>query len=195
MSTKILQLAVLISGGGTTLRNLLEQIAAKKLAADIRLVISSNPQSAGLALAAVHGIPTKVITTKQWPTVNGFNEQLFQACRNAQIDYVVCAGFLKRLKIPADFQQRVLNIHPSLIPAFCGPGMYGHHVHEAVLQVGAKVSGCTVHWVDDEYDHGPIIAQRAVPVLPGDTFSSLAARVFVAECDLYPAVLNQLAKK
>ncbi len=106
---------------------------------------------------------------------------------------MICAGFLKRLAIPARYAARVVNIHPSLIPSFCGAGMYGHHVHEAVLAAGAKLSGCTVHFVDDHYDHGPIIAQRAVPVLAGDTSSSLAARVFAQECELYPTVINWLA--
>ncbi len=114
--------------------------------------------------------------------------------RNAKSDYVVCAGFLKRLQIPKDFINRVINIHPALIPAFCGAGRYGHHVHEAVIDQGAKISGCTVHFVDDQYDHGPIIAQRAVPVLDHDTASSLATRVFAQECEIHPTVIRWLAE-
>ena len=95
-------------------------------------------------------------------------------------------GFLKHVLIPADFENRVVNIHPALIPAFCGQGFYGHRVHEAVLDAGAKMSGCTVHFVDNVYDHGPIILQRTVPVLDDDTPDTLAARVFAAECEAYP---------
>jgi phosphoribosylglycinamide formyltransferase-1 len=102
-------------------------------------------------------------------------------------------GFLKHVRIPPDFENRVLNIHPSLIPAHCGKGMYGMKVHEAVLAAGETVTGCTVHFVDDEYDHGPIILQRQVPVLPGDTPQSLQARVFAAECQAYPEALRLIA--
>lgn len=184
---------MLISGGGTTLRNLLDRIKNGTLAAEIAVVISSNAKSPGLAMAATTGIPTQLITTKELPQVPEFSTRIFDACDQAKADYVICAGFLKRLAIPARYSARVVNIHPSLIPAYCGAGMYGHHVHEAVLKAGAKLSGCTVHFVDDEYDHGPIIAQRAVPVLAGDTPSSLASRVFAQECELFPTVINWLA--
>ena len=102
-------------------------------------------------------------------------------------------GFLKHVLIPPDFENRVINIHPALIPAFCGQGMYGLRVHEAVLDYGAKVTGCTVHFVDNQYDHGPIILQRTVEVLPDDTPESLQARVFAAECEAYPEALRLLA--
>ena len=104
------------------------------------------------------------------------------------------AGFLKRVTIPEDFANRVTNIHPGLIPAFCGHGFYGHHVHEAVLDYGAKLSGCTVHFADNQYDHGPVILQRAVPVLDDDTAETLAARVFEAECEAYPEAIQLIAQ-
>jgi phosphoribosylglycinamide formyltransferase-1 len=104
------------------------------------------------------------------------------------------SGFLKRITVPEDYAHRVTNIHPALIPAFCGEGMYGHHVHEAVLDYGAKLSGCTVHFADNQYDHGPVILQRAVPVLDDDTPDSLAARVFQAECEAYPEALQAMAQ-
>ncbi len=192
-SVKNLRLAVLVSGGGTTLRNLLDRIKAGTLADEIAVVISSNPRSPGLAMAQAASIPTQVIMTNEFPQVADFSERIFAACDAAHADYVICAGFLKRLMVPVAYHARVVNIHPSLIPAFCGAGMYGQHVHTAVLSAGAKLSGCTVHFVDDEYDHGPIIAQRAVPVLTGDTPSSLAARVFAQECELFPTVINWLA--
>ena len=92
-----------------------------------------------------------------------------------------------------EFENRIVNIHPSLIPSFCGKGNYGSRVHQAVLDYGCKITGCTVHFVDEEYDHGPIIAQRSVPVVDGDDAKTLAARVFAAECELYPAVIDQIA--
>jgi len=104
------------------------------------------------------------------------------------------AGFLQLLTIPEDFQLRVMNIHPSLIPAFCGKGFYGHHVHEAVLEAGVKITGCTVHFADNQYDHGPIILQRAVPVLDDDTPESLAQRVFEAEKEAYPEAIRLFAQ-
>jgi phosphoribosylglycinamide formyltransferase-1 len=103
-------------------------------------------------------------------------------------------GFLKRLDIPADYANRVVNIHPGLIPAFCGQGFYGHRVHEAVLEYGAKLSGCTVHFADNQYDHGPVILQKAVPVTSDDTPDTLAARVFEAECEAYPEAIQLIAE-
>lgn len=187
-------IAVLISGGGTTLKNLLQKIDDGTLPVAIRLVVSSNPLARGLQFAAEKNIPAVVLERKAFASNAEFSDALFAACRAAGVDLVVMGGFLKQVVIPSDFENRVVNIHPSLIPAFCGKGMYGHHVHEAVLRFGAKVSGCTVHFVDNEYDHGPIILQRAVPVLDGDTPDSLAARVFEQECEAYPAALRLLAE-
>ena len=123
------------------------------------------------------------------------SDELFQRCREAQIDLVILGGFLSRITVPKDFEGRVMNIHPSLIPSFCGQGMYGHHVHEAVLARGCKVSGCTVHLVDNEYDHGPILVQKAVPVLADDDADSLARRVFEAECQAYPEAIREYLKR
>ncbi len=188
-----LRLVVLISGGGTTLRNLLERIEAGELAADVQLVVSSSPQATGLRFAAERSIPTAVIERSAHFSPEDFSRAVFSACRSAGPHFVVMGGYLKHVLIPEDFEHRVLNIHPGLIPAFCGRGMYGHHVHEAVLAYGAKVSGCTVHFVDNQYDHGPIILQRTVPVEDDDTPDTLAARVFAAECEAYPAALRLLA--
>jgi formyltetrahydrofolate-dependent phosphoribosylglycinamide formyltransferase len=123
-----------------------------------------------------------------------FSERVFNLCRQAQADLVCLAGFLQLLHIPDDFQGRVMNIHPSLIPAFCGKGYYGHHVHEAALAYGVKVSGCTVHFADNVYDHGPIILQRVVPVLDDDTPDTLAARVFEQESEAYPEAIHLFAE-
>lgn len=185
-----LKLAVLISGGGTTLRNLLAKIGAGELDARIDLVISSNPKARGLDYAREAGIKTAVLEQKKFASLDAYSQAVFDACRASQCDIVVMAGFLKFVTIPADFEFRVVNIHPGLIPAFCGLGFYGHHVHQAVLDYGSKLSGCTVHFVDNQYDHGPIILQRAVPVHDDDTAETLAARVFDAECEAFPEALR-----
>ena len=192
-AAKTLRVVVLISGGGTTLRNLLEQIERRGLPLQVVGVISSNPKARGLEYAKAAGIATSVYERRDFATDDEYSQAIFAEARRAQCDYVVMAGFLKFVPVPDDFALRVLNIHPGLIPAFCGHGMYGHHVHEAVLAYGAKLSGCTVHFVDNQYDHGPIILQRAVPVLDGDTPDALAARVFEAECEAYPEALRLLA--
>jgi len=188
-----LRLAVLISGGGTTLKNLIAQIGAASLDARIELVVSSNPAAGGLGFAQAAGIPTALIERKNFASVGDYSQAVFDACRGATPDVLVMAGFLKFVVIPADFEWRVVNIHPALIPAFCGKGFYGRRVHEAVLEYGAKLSGCTVHFVDNQYDHGPIILQRVVPVLDDDTPDLLAARVFDAECEAYPEALRWIA--
>ena len=197
MSDESISLAVLISGSGRTLKNLIDLAAIGELPVDIRLVISSNPAAGGLEFAEVADIPTVVLQRQAYPDGlvghKAYSADIFNACREAEVDYVAMAGFVKYVPVPDDFENRVLNIHPALIPAFCGRGMYGPHLHEAVIEHGAKVSGCTVHFVDNQYDHGPIIAQQAVEVKDDDTPESLAARVFEAEVEVYPRVLRQLA--
>jgi formyltetrahydrofolate-dependent phosphoribosylglycinamide formyltransferase len=188
-----LRLVVLISGGGTTLKNLLDKKAAGQLDVEIALVISSNSKARGLEIAKAADVPTRAILPQAHASDGAYSEAIFAACREAQADYVVMGGFLTFVPIPPDFENRVLNIHPALIPAFCGKGFYGHHVHEAVLEYGARVSGCTVHFVDNVYDHGPVILQKVVPVLDDDTAETLAARVFAAECEAYPEALRLLA--
>ena len=191
--TKPLRIAVLISGGGTTLRNLIAKVREGKLNAEICLVVSSNPAAKGLEFAKAAGIKTLVVEKKKL-SPEAYSEATFGPCRVAGVEVVVMGGFLKHVLIPPDFENRVVNIHPALIPAFCGQGMYGPRVHEAVLAAGAKTSGCTVHFVDNVYDHGPVILQRSVPVMPGDTPETLAARVFeAAECDAFPEALNLIA--
>lgn len=188
-----LRLVVLISGGGTTLANLIQKIDAGELDAEIPLVISSNPAAGGLAIASRAGIRTEVVERRSFPSTADFSQQIFNLCRAQTPHLVVMGGWLKLVHIPDDFQGRVTNIHPALIPAFCGRGFYGHRVHEAVLEYGAKVSGCTVHFVDNQYDHGPIILQRVVEVVDGDTPDTLAARIFAAECEAYPEALRLYA--
>ncbi len=190
----LLRLVVLISGGGTTLRNLIEKIAAGQLDAHIALVISSNPEAPGLEFARAAGLRAQVVERGAFDSVEAFSDALFAACRSAAPDIVVMGGFLKLVVVPPDFENRVVNIHPALIPAFCGKGFYGRRVHEAVLEQGARVSGCTVHFVDNRYDHGPILLKRVVPVLDDDTPETLAARVFEAECEAYPEALRLIGE-
>ena len=186
--------AVLLSGTGRTLKNLLDKIAAKELRAVIRLVISSASGVRGLDYAEQASIPTRVLQQKDYRNQCEYSGEVFSCVRTAGAEWVVLAGFLKRLTIPDDYVNRVLNIHPALVPSFCGKGFYGHHVHEAVLEYGAKISGCTVHFVDNEYDHGPVILQMPVPVLDDDTPDILADRVFQAECQAYPTALQWIAE-
>ncbi len=188
-----LDIAVLISGGGTTLKNLLDRIQNGSLHVRVRLVLSSRADAAGLRYAEQAGIETLVVPRAATPDAESYSEAIFAPCRECGVDVVVMGGFLQHVLIPHDFNHRVLNIHPSLIPSFSGQGFYGGRVHRAVLEYGAKVSGCTVHFVDNEYDHGPIILQRAVNVQPDDTPKSLAATIFRQECEAYPEVLNLLA--
>ncbi len=192
--TRPIRLGVLISGGGTTLMNFIRQIAEGRLSAEIPLVIASRPDAAGIAKARAAGLAVEVISPRSFPTVARFSEAIFARMDDVQIDLMLLAGFLSRIDVPERHEHRVMNIHPALIPAFCGKGYYGHRVHEAVLERGARVSGCTVHFADREYDHGPIVAQRCVPVLDDDTPEALAARVFEAECEAYPEAVRLFAQ-
>ncbi len=185
-----MRLVVCISGGGTTLQNLIDRIADGRLVAKIVAVIASNPDAFGIERAQRAGIPVQIVERAG----GGHSERLFATIREYDPDFVCLAGWLNLIRIPADYAQRVLNVHPSLLPAFGGKGMYGHRVHEAVLAYGAKVSGCTVHFADDTYDTGPILVQRAVPVHDSDTPEQLAKRVFAAECEAYPEALQKLAQ-
>ena len=183
-----IRLAVLISGGGTTLQNLIDRAADGRLAARVAGVVSSRADAFGLERARRAGVPAAVV-----PRGPGFAGRVWGAVRGWEPDLVCLAGWMNLLPIPDDFRLRVLNIHPSLLPAFGGKGMYGHHVHEAVLAYGARVTGCTVHFADDTYDTGPILVQRAVPVKDGDDADTLAARVFQAECEAYPEAIRLVA--
>jgi len=192
-----IKLAVLISGSGRTLKNFIDLVTEDQLPVDIRLVVSSSSKAGGLKYAEEAGIPTRIISRGDFPKGQAgdteYGDAVFAACRDAGVDYVTMAGFLKLAPVPADFAGRVVNIHPALLPAFGGPGMYGDRVHQAVLDAGVKVTGCTVHFVDNEYDAGPIIWQQPVPVFEDDTADTLAKRVFEVEKEAYPHVLKMLA--
>ncbi len=188
-----IRISVLISGGGTTLLNLIKKKSAGRLNADIVNVISNNPAAGGLDYAHSESISTAIVNHREHRDLEEFSNLIFEQCRTIQADLVVMGGFLRRVSIPPDFVNRVINIHPSLIPSFCGKGRYGSRVHQAVIDYGCKISGCTAHFVDGDYDHGPIIAQRTVPVFSDDTSGVLANRVFEEECEIYPDVINWIA--
>lgn len=159
---------------------------------DVALVIATSSNSGGIARAERLDIPCIVISPKTHGSREAFGDAIFKAVREASCEYVCMGGFLAFLPIPESMMGRVINIHPALLPKFGGQGMYGHHVHEAVLAAGESESGCTVHFVDNEYDHGPLILQRRCPVLPDDDADRLADRVFAEECKAYPEALRRV---
>lgn len=191
-----LNLTVLVSGGGTNLQAIIDAIQAGRLHACIRVVLSSTREASALDRARRYGIPALHLARDQFPTPEAFADQFLRVLAEYQTDLIVMAGYMKKLhrRIVQAYRNRVLNIHPALLPCFGGQGMYGHHVHEAVIAAGVKVSGVTVHISDEEYDHGPIVAQRAVQVLDDDTPESLAARVLEVEHQLYPEVIQLFAE-
>lgn len=192
--TKKINLGVLVSGGGNTLQNFIDLMEAGKLSATIQIVISSKPDVAGLVRAKKHNLRTAVVPYSNYKDVDAFSRAITAELDKYPIDLITLAGFVHFYKIPEMYRGKVMNIHPGLIPAFCGHHYYGKKVHEAVISYGAKVSGCTVHFADNIYDNGPIIIQRAVPVLDDDTPDTLAARVFREECEAYPEAIRLFAE-
>jgi formyltetrahydrofolate-dependent phosphoribosylglycinamide formyltransferase len=190
----MLKIAVLLSGSGTTLENLFEKIEAGDVPGEVVLVVSSLSKAYGLERAKKRNVPTAVFPRKKHADIPSYTDAIFARVRESGAELVVLAGFMVQIGVPDDFRNRILNVHPALIPSFCGKGLYGHYAHEAVIEFGAKVSGCTVHFVDDEYDHGPIVIQRAVDVLDDDTADTLAERVQAAERAAYPEAIKLFAQ-
>ncbi len=191
--TKKLRLGVLLSGGGRTLMNILEYIRTGKLSAEVSVVIASR-DCKGVERSRTAGLDVHIVPYKEIPDTETYSAAIVELLDAAGVDLVVQAGFLSFWRIPPKYEGRVLNIHPALLPSFGGAGMYGLHVHKAVLATGCKVSGCTVHFVDNEYDHGRIIVQKRVPVLPDDTPDTLADRVFEQECIAYPEAIELVSR-
>jgi len=188
------RLGVLISGGGTTLMNILEYLRRGELNARVAAVISSRSDVAGVERAKSAGLNVKIIRKKDYPDIDEFSRRIEEELVAAEVELVVQGGWLCLWKIPPRYENRVMNIHPALLPSFGGRGMWGHHVHEAVLKAGCKVSGCTVHFCTNEYDKGPIIVQRACEAKDVDTPDTLAARVFEQECIAYPQAIRLFAE-
>jgi phosphoribosylglycinamide formyltransferase-1 len=185
-----LRIGILLSGGGTTMVNIQKEIEARRLNAEITVVISSLSTVRGVELAKKMGFKLEVVRKKDFDGVDGFSERLEEILTEANVDLVVQAGFLCLWKIPDKFENRVMNIHPALLPSFGGKGMWGHHVHEAVVKKGCKVSGCTVHFCTNEYDQGPIIAQKGCSISDQDDADAVAEKVFQQECKAYPDAIR-----
>jgi phosphoribosylglycinamide formyltransferase-1 len=171
---------------------ILDGIQAGTIHGEIVLVIADRPDAYALTRAREAGIDTAVIVPKDYPTREAFSQALAERLRAAEVELVLLAGFMRIItkELADQYPNRMMNIHPALIPSFCGPGFYGHHVHEAVLRYGVKISGCTVHFVELTVDGGPIIVQRVVPVLDDDTPDTLAARVLLEEHRAYPEAVR-----
>jgi formyltetrahydrofolate-dependent phosphoribosylglycinamide formyltransferase len=190
---KKLRLGILLSGSGRTMVNIQKEIEAGRLDAEIVVVVSSLSNVRGVELAKGIGLEPVIIRKKDNPNVEQFSAKIAKVLDGAKVDLVVQAGWMCLWHVPANYENRVMNIHPALLPAFGGQGMYGHHVHEAVVKTGCKVSGCTVHFCTNEYDAGPIILQRTCEVKDTDTPDDLADRIFEQECIAYPEAIQLFA--
>ena len=192
MGKDVTRIGVLASGGGSNMQAIMDEIAAGTIRGEIVLVISDRPGTFALERARKAGIETAVIPPQDYPTREAFSQAIADRLAAAKVDLVLHAGFMRIItrELADRYVGRMMNIHPALIPSFCGKGFYGHHVHEAVLNYGVKVSGCTVHFVELEVDGGPIIVQRVAPVLEDDTPDTLAARVLEQEHLAYPEAVR-----
>lgn len=179
-------MAVLLSGSGRTLDNFHERIGTGELRAKVQVVVSNVGGVLGLEKAKRYGYPAFHAAS---------NDEINRILADYEVDLIVLAGYLKLYLPPENLRRAVLNIHPALIPSFCGAGFYGHHVHEAVKARGCTVSGCTVHFANESYDEGPIVLQRCVALEDTDTPDDIAARVFAVECETYPEAINLVDEK
>ncbi len=182
----MLKMAVLLSGSGRTLDNFHERITASSLAAEIQVVISNVETALGLKKAENYGYPACYAKD---------NDEINEILSRYDVDIICLAGYLKLYTPPAELKRAVINIHPALIPSFCGEGFYGHHVHEAVLAKGCTVSGCTVHFANNKYDDGPIILQKCVSLSYEEDADSIASKVFDIECEAFPEAINLVDEK
>ena len=178
-----------VSGSGRSLENLASR--SSDLGIEIGLVLSDRDGIRALEIAERHGLPGVVVAPRRYADAAAAGEAMWAAIRAAGVELVVLAGFLKLLPVPAEWSGRVINIHPSLLPKYGGKGFFGNRVHAAVLAAGDTTSGCTVHYVDAEYDTGPPLLQHTVPVEAGDTTEDLAARVFAAEQEALPEAIRK----
>ncbi len=190
------KIAIFASGGGSNFREIYNQIQKGDIPAIIVLVVSNNPQCGAIIFASEQGLENFIVNDTRFPNPDTRDKLLLQALLKAEVELICLAGYMKILpkRIVNEYKDRILNIHPALLPQFGGKGFYGMKVHEAVIEAGAAESGVTVHLVDEEYDHGKIIAQKKVQVRSGDTAKTLAKRVLKVEHDLYPKVVKAFCK-
>ena len=193
----MLSIAVFASGRGSNFRALAEAISKKNVDAKIVVVISNNSDAGALALAQAFHIPALHLSQKQFPSKDAFTQAILSALESHGADFIVLAGYMKKIDpaIIRRYRNNIINIHPALLPAFGGQGMYGHYVHEAVIAQRAPVSGATVHIVDEEFDHGSIVLQESIPVDPGDTPETLAEKVLRIEHRILPRAVELFARK
>jgi len=192
-----MNIAVLVSGGGTNLQAIIDQIESQTLHnVTISSVISSSHNAYALERAKQHGIPSLIIAKKDYPDFDSYDTAMLEALSDKGIELVVLAGFLSLLgpKVLTAFSNRIINVHPSLIPAFCGHGMYGIKPHEAALMKGVRISGATIHFVNEKYDEGPILLQRSIEVREDDTPESLQQRIML-QCEqvILPEAIQLIA--
>ncbi|MBI2620196.1 MAG: phosphoribosylglycinamide formyltransferase [Ignavibacteriales bacterium] len=192
-----MNIAVFASGRGSNFEAILSAIHRGNLPARVCVVISNNSGAGALEVARTRNIPGYHISQRQFPSEDAFVAKTISVLQDHNVDFVALAGYMKKLspKLIGRYRNRIANVHPALLPAFGGPGMYGIRVHEAVLQSGVKVTGATVHLVDEEYDRGPIVMQKIVAVSPTDTPVTLAAKVLEIEHEIYPLALKAFAEK
>jgi phosphoribosylglycinamide formyltransferase-1 len=192
---KPLHIGFLASHGGSSMRAIVEAIASSALAGSAKITISNNADSPALQFARARGIPTEHISATSAGSEDAADRRICDALASAGVEWVVLSGYLRKLGplTLRRFERHILNIHPALLPKFGGQGMFGRHIHAAVLASGERSTGITIHHVDGEYDHGAIIAQREVPVLPGDTIETLQQRVMAAEPSFFVETLQAIA--
>ncbi len=190
------KIAFLLSGSGSTLENLLDHIASNKVQAQVAVVISSREGVFGLERAKKWRIPYEVIPYIKYKKnkIEEYSQKITRVIDSYQVDLIVLGGFMSRYILPDKYKDKAINIHPALIPSFCGKGFYGEKVHQAVINYGAKITGCTVHFIDNEYDNGPIIAQESIAVLEDDTPQTLQERVVNLEQKVYPKVIQTIVE-
>ena len=190
------KIAIFASGKGSNFREIYNQIQKGNIPAKIVLVVSNNPQCGAIIFASEQGLKNFIVNDTRFPNLDTRDKLLLQAILKAEVELICLAGYMRLLpkRIVKEYKDRILNIHPALLPQFGGKGFYGMKVHEAVIEAGAAESGVTVHLVDEEYDHGKIIARKKVKVRSGDTAKTLAKRVLKVEHDLYPKVVKAFCK-
>jgi phosphoribosylglycinamide formyltransferase-1 len=191
-----MNIAVFASGRGSNFQAILDAIREGFLPARVCAVISNNSSAGALGTARTQNIPAFHLSQKQFPSEDAFSKSLVSLLQDHGTQFIALAGYLKKLSPPVveRYRNKITNVHPALLPSFGGPGMYGHHVHETVIAAGVKVSGATVHLVDEVYDRGAIVLQKSVEVLPSDDAVSLASKVLAIEHEIYPLALKAFAE-